>query len=98
MKYENGYLILDEVDTRLLSALRPAKIEPSYEVNQFLSELTDAKVGATEYMKNISSRNDKTERDELVIETVQLFVEVCDCCIARARQAMADANVVVLAH
>lgn len=98
MKYEDGHLIMEEADIQLMAGLRLDRIEKSYEVVQFLSGLAELKEGMTEYLNERLSMNDKTTRQELQMEVMKLYIEVCDMCSARAREAAADAGASIQMH
>ena len=92
MKYEDGYLIMEEGDIKLMSGLKLDRIEKSYEVVRFLSGMAELKGGMTEYLNERLSVNDRTTRQELQMEVMKLYIEICDMCSARAREAVADAG------
>jgi len=98
MKLDGGYLIMDEFDIKLLSGLEPMRIEERYEVNQFIAEMVDWKESLTRYLGKRTATNDQTMHEELQVEVVELYIQMCETCIDRARKAIRDAGANILFH
>lgn len=78
MQFDDGYLILDEGERSLLSAVSMKDIDPQYPAAYFIGSLAQMKFEAEEYIKQIELKQDQDRRDALKIEITRHLIDTVD--------------------
>lgn len=78
MQFENGFLVLDDGERSLLSAVSMKNINPQYPAAEFVGSMAEMKAEAEKYIKQIESKHDQDKRDSLKIGITRLLIETVD--------------------
>ncbi len=87
MQFENGFLVLDDGERSLLSAVSMNDINPQYPAAEFVGSMAEMKAEAETYIKQIEIKQDLAQRDALKIEIIILLIETVDSLAAKGYEA-----------
>ncbi len=92
MKLENGNLVLNIDEIKLLSLVTMQQIDPQYTVEEFIGSMASIKAESEEYIRETQSKPDFSKRDELKIGVTEAVIEVCEMLSERAYSIVQDAG------
>lgn len=78
MRYENGNLILDDVETEFLSMVAMKQVDCEYPASEFIASLAAMKDEAEEYIRETQAKQAPDKNDSKRIEITNLIIEWFD--------------------
>lgn len=92
MIYDNGNLVLDEAEVRLLATFVMKEVDRQYPAIDFVRSMAEMKEEAEKHIIEIRSHRVKDKRDPLRIEIVRLLIDSIDKLTERGYEAAAIAG------
>ncbi len=78
MRYENGNLILDDVETEFLSTVAMEQVDCEYPAPEFIASLAAMKDEAEKYIRKTQAKQAPDKSDSMRIEITNLVIEMFD--------------------
>jgi len=98
MRYEEGYLILDEQEVAILSSVLRKDAESRHEAESFVSTLSEMKIKATRHMRLLAIVQPETVRDKLMEETLVEYLKAFDLLLSRSYASAEKAGASIRMH
>ena len=87
MKYEDGYLILSNLEVKHVTSMLMRTVEQRQHASSFVGTMVEVKTFSWEMIGEIEAKDTRTERDQLIAELLQVLGECCDMMIDKANDA-----------
>ncbi len=92
MKYQEGYLILTDLEVKHLTSMLMRKVEHRQHASSFIGTMTEVKTFSGKMIAEIECKDIRSKRDQLILELIRVLIECCDFMIQKACDAAEDAG------